>query len=268
MSKRVFISWSGKRSKHVAEALREWLPYVLQDVEPFVSSINIQAGELWDDVIRERVRTSGFCILCVTSGNLRSEWLHYEAGAMREGMAIPVAPFLLGVGMEQLSGPFRRLQAKHADEAGTTELILSLGQAIKTSSSEAFIRNAVSKNWGDLKSKLDNAPTDDESVVATVSPDLGYLPRTLSDDSVVQLIQAKLDTLHETTTLLFADVERELRLPAGSAQRVFVQAVDPQRFKVKVAGESVRLEYITPSVGIAVVGDPPRGWGRGGFGVL
>jgi len=31
---RIFLSWSGTRSKHVAEALREWFPTVIQALEP------------------------------------------------------------------------------------------------------------------------------------------------------------------------------------------------------------------------------------------
>lgn len=41
---KVFISWSGERSKEMANALREWLPMVLQYVEPFVSDKDISAG--------------------------------------------------------------------------------------------------------------------------------------------------------------------------------------------------------------------------------
>lgn len=34
---KVFISWSGDRSKEMAKALRDWLPMALNYVEPFVS---------------------------------------------------------------------------------------------------------------------------------------------------------------------------------------------------------------------------------------
>lgn len=40
----VFISWSGLRSKYVAECLAVWLKQVIQLVRPWISSENILAG--------------------------------------------------------------------------------------------------------------------------------------------------------------------------------------------------------------------------------
>ena len=40
-SVKVFISWSGERSKKIAKALKKWIKNVIQSVEPFVSSEDI-----------------------------------------------------------------------------------------------------------------------------------------------------------------------------------------------------------------------------------
>jgi hypothetical protein len=43
----VSIGWSGKNTKshHVTEALRAWLGQVIQGCEPWVSTVDINAGE-------------------------------------------------------------------------------------------------------------------------------------------------------------------------------------------------------------------------------
>jgi len=42
MSTKVFISWSGPRSKHVASALRDLLPEILQDLDAWMSEHDMQ----------------------------------------------------------------------------------------------------------------------------------------------------------------------------------------------------------------------------------
>lgn len=38
---KVFLSWSGEKSRAVAEALREWLPYINPEIEPSMSDSDI-----------------------------------------------------------------------------------------------------------------------------------------------------------------------------------------------------------------------------------
>jgi len=40
----IFISWSGDRSCLIAEAIRGWLPKVVQSVKPWMSDQDIAAG--------------------------------------------------------------------------------------------------------------------------------------------------------------------------------------------------------------------------------
>jgi len=44
---KVFISWSGDRSRAMAEALQEWLRLVIQAVEPWIST-EMRKGVKWN----------------------------------------------------------------------------------------------------------------------------------------------------------------------------------------------------------------------------
>ena len=78
---KVFISWSGAKSKAVADALGEWLPQVLQSVVPFVSSDSIRAGGRWQAEVASALEETSVGIVCVTTDNQVEPWLNFEAGA-------------------------------------------------------------------------------------------------------------------------------------------------------------------------------------------
>ncbi|CAC9976768.1 hypothetical protein [Flavobacterium panici] len=52
---KVFISWSGERSKKVAELLDDWLQCVIQAVNPWMSSKDIDRGALWFTEINDQL---------------------------------------------------------------------------------------------------------------------------------------------------------------------------------------------------------------------
>ena len=57
---KVFISWSGDRSKYIAETLQEWLRRVLQATEPWIST-QIDKGLVWDvHIHRFLIHSIGF----------------------------------------------------------------------------------------------------------------------------------------------------------------------------------------------------------------
>ena len=48
---RIFLSWSGDRSRDIAGILREWLPDVINALEPWVSCDDIKPGDRWNSEI-------------------------------------------------------------------------------------------------------------------------------------------------------------------------------------------------------------------------
>ena len=76
---KVFISWSGNKSHMVVLVFRDWLPSVIQSIEPYVSFEDIDKGARWSTDIANEPEDSTFGIFCVTKENLEAPWLSFEA---------------------------------------------------------------------------------------------------------------------------------------------------------------------------------------------
>ncbi len=79
---KIFISWSGDRSRAVAEALRDWLPDVLPMAEPWMSA-DVEKGAKWSQSVSGELEKSNFAAVCLTPENLTAPWLLFDAVALR-----------------------------------------------------------------------------------------------------------------------------------------------------------------------------------------
>jgi hypothetical protein len=83
---KVFLSWSGHRSKCVAELLNDWLRCVLQASRPWVSTRDIDRGALWFSEISEQLADTTLGVVCLTAENKQRPWILFEAGALAKGL--------------------------------------------------------------------------------------------------------------------------------------------------------------------------------------
>lgn len=161
---KVFISWSGKRSKSMANALKDWLPLVLQYAEPWVSDKDIGAGDRWAQAIAGELETSNFGILCITPENLNSQWILFEAGALSKSMQdAKVIPLLFGLELSDLSGPLSQFQALKVDQQGMLDVAKAINGVAETKAADATIEQLVPALWPQLQQKLDEIPDKQES---------------------------------------------------------------------------------------------------------
>src|SRR4051812_12111371 len=125
---KVFLSWSGERSRIVATALRKWLPDVVQAVEPWMSKHDIGAGSRWSKDIGQVLNDADFGILCLTSENYAAPWLLFEAGALAKRRdEARVVPYLIGIEPSDLpAGPLNQFQAKRATVDDTWDLVQAI----------------------------------------------------------------------------------------------------------------------------------------------
>ena len=115
---KVFISWSGERSKLLAVGLREWLRPILQSVEVWMSEADIDAGDRWGQEVARELSSCNFGIICVTPENLQASWLLFEAGALAKSLeGSKVIPLLFELELRDISGPLAQFQAKKFDQS-------------------------------------------------------------------------------------------------------------------------------------------------------
>src|ERR1041385_5391648 len=90
----VFLSWSGKESQAVANALHQWLSSALHTVDPWMSP-QIEKGSHYREYIGQRLEKTHVGIICLTRDNMRSPWLLFEAGALAKMLDAKICTFLL-----------------------------------------------------------------------------------------------------------------------------------------------------------------------------
>jgi hypothetical protein len=127
---KVFISWSGNKSHKVAIVFRDWLPSVIQSIEPYVSSEDIDKGARWSTDIAKELENSTFGILCVTKENINAPWLSFEAGALSKTMDKSfVSPFLFDIKRSEVNGPILQFQSTIFQKDDIKKLVYTLNKA-------------------------------------------------------------------------------------------------------------------------------------------
>jgi hypothetical protein len=153
---RVFISWSGEASRLAAEALRAWLPNVIQAVDPWVSGKDIDKGARWSIDVAQELERADVGILCLTPKNLEAPWILFEAGSLSKKLGKSlVCPYLLGVKPTDLSGPLLQFQAAEANDVDTFSLLQTVNHALAAAAlPETTLDKVFRKWWPDLEEQL------------------------------------------------------------------------------------------------------------------
>lgn len=154
---KIFISWSGERSNTFAKALKDWLPDVLQDVEPWMSQHDIAAGSRWHSQIAGALENASFGILCVTPENQEAPWLIFEAGALSRSInQAAVVPIIIGMGPADLKSPLSQFQLVENDKSGILKLLNSINQALPSKLPAERIQR-IFETWWPFLEKTTNA---------------------------------------------------------------------------------------------------------------
>lgn len=156
---KIFISWSGELSQSVAMILRTWLKSVIQVVEPYVSSEDVEKGTRWFAEIGKHLEEVQVGIVCLTRENMGKPWILFEAGAISRSIdRSRVTPLLIDLSPADLTGPLAQFQATTISESEMLRLVKSIGTLLGDERfSPGLIESAFKKWWPDFRKDVELA---------------------------------------------------------------------------------------------------------------
>lgn len=162
---KVFISWSGSISHRVAIVLRDWLPSVIQSIEPYVSSEDIDKGARWSTDIAGELHASTYGLICLTKDNVTAPWINFEAGAL--GKSIDkgrVSPFLFRIKRSEVEGPILQFQSTIFESDDVFKLLRSINDACGVDGLEiARLEKSFEVWWPQLERQLNEIPAEENA---------------------------------------------------------------------------------------------------------
>jgi hypothetical protein len=184
---KVFVSWSGKVSHEVALTFKEWLPLVIQSIDPYVSSEDIQKGARWSSEVEKALSESRFGIICLTEDNLLAPWIHFEAGALSkaiENSQINVCPFLFNIRQSSVEGPLQQFQCVRHERNEIFKLVSAINASAKGEHERVklqILEQSFDAFWPKLEAKLKDVAAEGASGVP--------VPKRKSQDVLEEILE-------------------------------------------------------------------------------
>jgi hypothetical protein len=197
---KVFISWSGTHSRKLGEALRDWLPGVLQAVTPYFTPSDIEKGTRWATDIGKQLSESQVGILCVTRDNIHSDWILFEAGALSKSLDnAHVCPILFGISNTDLAGPLKQFQTTEFEKGDMHRMLGVInGRLADLKLPQKTLDSVFEKWWPDLELKIKQILEEVEEPDEPVRSDREILEEVLHLNRVASKRSGRPSNIHPT----------------------------------------------------------------------
>jgi hypothetical protein len=193
---RIFISWSGKKSRDFAEALKPWLEQVLPTADVRLSTDDIDKGTIWFSEIIGELEECNCGIVCITRDNHLAPWIHFEASGMITGLGkTRIATLLLDIGFGEIQQPLSQFNGLPPDREGMHHLVKTFNKLSDQSTGHQPIKDHVlertfDKFWGEMEAVVRRLFPPVETA-PNPEPPLPLSPRPVSIDEMKSRIQPK-----------------------------------------------------------------------------
>lgn len=145
---KVFLSWSGQRSKEVASLLSDWLCCVIQASRPWISTRDLDRGSLWFGEINDQLKDTTVGIICLTQENKTRPWILFEAGALAKGLSTSrVCTLLVDLEPKDIEDPLAQFNHTFPTKESVLGLVKTLNNALASNGLDNRILEQVFETY-------------------------------------------------------------------------------------------------------------------------
>lgn len=240
---KVFISWSGETSFEVAKILKEWIPCIIQDVEPYFSSEDIDKGARWSTDIAKELEEASFGILCVTRDNLQSQWLNFEAGALSKAIdKAKVCPLLFRLKTSDITNsPILQFQMTVVEKNDVYKLFKSINASLGESGlDEARLEKMYEAFWPQMEAAFESIKVSE----GEEEPKKGRKDtNTAILEEMLDLLRSQQMLLRNPEKILPVDYVEEILNQSVREREKSLKSVIPHRVYVDLRNAEMRLNH-------------------------
>src|SRR5690606_35355682 len=197
----------------VAELLDDWIQCVIQAVDPWMSSKDIDRGALWFTEISDQLSNTSVGIVCLTKENKDKPWILFESGALAKGLTSNrVCTFLIDLAPTDLENPLAQFNHTFPTKDSVWELVRTINLTLKENAlKESILSKVFDTYWRQFEK-------DFKEIVAT-TPEIEQPVKRKDNDIMLDVLS--------TVRLL----ERRLRSIELSSDRIGINERDLIREK-------------------------------------
>lgn len=156
---KIFVSWSGTRSRAVAEIISDWLKCVIQASQPWVSTRDIDRGAIWNSEINDVLSEVTVGIVCLTQENKDNPWILFETGALARGLSSNrVCTFLIDLTPTDIKDPLAQFNHTMPTKEGVWKLLTTINLSLGDKRlDEKVLQNVFDIYWPNFIKQFNEA---------------------------------------------------------------------------------------------------------------
>lgn len=270
---KIFISWSGELSHRVALELRDWLPMVINALEPYVSSKDIEKGADWFADIQKNLVDSRFGIVCVTRENVNKPWILFESGAIVGKLGAAYAtPLFIDLSPADVTNPLSKFQGTKIEKDDFLTLLKSINKLLEDKGvTERLLEKSFNRLWNELEEAIEKVKT--ELADLTVKAKTELADSTATEDNppkrtereimeetleiVRRLAQPTLRSYYEASVKPISDLRTKTQESAQPA----ISVVSPFRYRYEILVNNFDRDKLNKFLQLAAIHTEVRWFG-------